>query len=67
MKFDREFDKRVDLHESEWRYANKSEPFFGHGAAWFFKVTIPTAAIALCAGYAFSWLLTAVTGYSLHH
>jgi len=32
-----EFEKQVDLHESEWHHDKKQEPFFGPGALYFFS------------------------------
>ena len=54
----KDFDKEVDLHESEWRKEGKSEPFFGPGAYWFSRVTIPTMVVTLAFAYGFNFILS---------
>lgn len=45
------FEKRLDLHQSEWRRHKKREPFFGPGSYWFTRVTLPTIAFAIAFAY----------------
>lgn len=52
--------KNIDLHEAEWRREGKKEPIFGHGAFWFFRVTVPAFLIALAAGYVVKLILIAL-------
>lgn len=51
---DRDFNKDLDLHDSEWTEAGKRQPIFGAGAGWFFKVTVPT----IVCGALFAWFAT---------
>lgn len=55
-----DFDKDLNLHESEWRRADKKEPIFGHGAFWFFNVTLPTILITVAFAYGFNFILSAL-------
>lgn len=57
-----EFDKQVDLHESEWRHEQKREPIFGPGAYWFFNVTVPTLVIAIAFAYGFDFIFGELLG-----
>lgn len=57
-----EFDKRVDLHESEWHHEKKREPIFGPGAYWFFNVTLPTIVIAIIVGYVTKFIVYGLFG-----
>lgn len=67
MKWDHEYDKTVELHESEWKKDGKREPILGNGAYWFFMVTIPTIIVAIITAKVVSLILTAITGYSPYH
>ncbi len=58
-----DFDKRLDLHESEWSKADKKEPFFGPGAYWFFNVTLPTLAFVVVASIGAKFIYRAALGY----
>lgn len=57
-----DFDKQVDLHESEWRHENKREPIFGPGAYWFFNVTLPTIAFAIIFAYGLDFIFGGLLG-----
>jgi hypothetical protein len=51
------FRKNLDLHESEWRHEGKSEPIWGHGAAYFFQVVVPTAVVTAICGYIIKFIV----------
>lgn len=55
--------KNLDLHESEWSHENKKEPFFGPGAFWFFRVTVPTLLTAVFLSYIGKLIYRALLGY----
>ena len=52
-----DFDKGLDLHESEWGHENKKQPVFGAGASWFFRVVVPTVVVTLVFGYFWSFIV----------
>ena len=58
----RPFEKTVDLHESEWSKADKKEPIFGPGSAWFFQVVLPTMAFAIAFGYLMNFIVYGLFG-----
>lgn len=57
-----EFEKQVDLHESEWHHDKKPEPFFGSGSYWFVRVTLPTIAFAIAFGYLAKFIVYGLFG-----
>jgi hypothetical protein len=58
----KDFDKHVDLHESEWQKDGKHEPVFGPGAAWFLQVILPTAAVTIAVGYGAKFIIYGLFG-----
>lgn len=58
-----DFDKELDLHESEWAKKGKRQPILGSGAWWFFRVTVPTLLI----GGAFSMLAATYFKWAVPH
>lgn len=61
-RLNEDFDKQVDLHESEWRHEKKREPFFGPGAYWFFNVTLPTIVFAILFAYGLDFIFGELLG-----
>jgi hypothetical protein len=59
---EKRFEKHVELHESEWSKADKKEPILGPGAAWFFRVTLPTMVFAIVFGYAIKFIVYGLFG-----
>jgi hypothetical protein len=57
------FEKRLDLHESEWSKAGKKEPFWGPGAYWFFNVTLPLLVLAVIGSQIAKFIYRAALGY----
>lgn len=62
-KRDREFEKQIDLHESEWRKEGKNEPIFGAGAGWFVNVALPLLILVIFLKFAGGYLWRYAMGY----
>lgn len=58
----KDYDKSLDLHDSEWGKDGKKAPMFGPGAFWFFRVILPTIITGIVIAYGVSWFLVSVVG-----
>lgn len=58
----KDYDKDIELHESEWAKEGKKQPIFGPGAGWFFQVTLPTIIFAVVFGYIVKFIVYDLLG-----
>lgn len=59
----KDYDKDIELHESEWAKEGKKQPIFGPGAGWFFQVVLPVLVIGVVLSQVAKFIWRALLGY----
>lgn len=62
IKLPKNYDKDLELHESEWGEDGKTQPFLGSGAFWFFRVTLPTIVVTIIFGLVWKQIVIGLLG-----